>query len=325
MVLTRRQILSFAAASAVSPVIAGRASAASYPTRPVRVLVGFPPGGGADVLTRTMTEWLQSRLGQPFVVENRPGAATNLATEAVVRAPADGYTLLATTTSNLINGALFPDLKYDFIKDIAPIACISIQPLALVVTPTLPARALPELVAFAKANAGTLNIGHTGTGTVSHLAVEAFKQATGIDAVVVPYRGFAPMAPDLLAGRIHATIDNIASSIEHVRAGSLRALAVTTAARSDGLPGVPSVSELIPGYEAVAVAGFAAPKATDPLIIDKLNAEINGGLADPALKARLAKLGVTTVGGSPADFSKLIARETARWSAVIKTAGIKPE
>ena len=325
MVLTRRQILSFAAASAVSPVIAGRASAASYPTRPVRVLVGFPPGGGADVLTRTMTEWLQSRLGQPFVVENRPGAATNLATEAVVRAPADGYTLLATTTSNLINGALYPDLKYDFIKDIAPIACISIQPLALVVTPTLPARALPELVAFAKANAGTLNIGHTGTGTVSHLAVEAFKQATGIDAVVVPYRGFAPMAPDLLAGRIHATIDNIASSIEHVRAGSLRALAVTTAARSDGLPGVPSVSELIPGYEAVAVAGFAAPKATDPLIIDKLNAEINGGLADPALKARLAKLGVTTVGGSPADFSKLIARETARWSAVIKTAGIKPE
>jgi tripartite-type tricarboxylate transporter receptor subunit TctC len=325
MVLSRRQILSFAAASAASPLLARGASAASYPTQPVRVLVGFPAGGGADVLTRTMAEWLQSRLGQPFVVDNRPGAATNIATEAVVRAPADGYTLLATTTSNLINGALYPELKYDFIKDIAPIACISIQPLALVVTPTLTARTLPELVAFAKAKAGTLNIGHTGTGTVSHLAIEAFKQATGVDAVVVPYRGFAPMAPDLLAGRIHATIDNIASSIEHIRSGTLRALAVTTAARSDALPGVPSVSELIPGYEAIAVAGFAAPKATGPLIIDKLNSEINSGLADPALKARLVKLGVTTVGGSPADFAKLIARETARWSMVIKTAGIKPE
>lgn len=325
MVLTRREILWFTVASAVSPLLAGRATAAPYPTRPVRVLVGFPAGGGADVLTRTMTEWLQSRLGQPFVVENRPGAATNLATEAVVRAPADGYTLLATTTSNLINGALYPDLKYDFIKDIAPIACISIQPLALVVTPTLAVQTLSELIAFTKANGSTLNIGHTGTGTVSHLAVEAFKQATGIDAVVVPYRGFAPMAPDLLAGRIHATIDNIASSIEHVRAGSLRALAVTTAARTDALPGVPSVSELIPGYEAIAVAGLAAPKATDPLIVDKLNAEINGGLADPALKARLVKLGVSVVGGSPAEFAKLIARETARWSTVIRTAGIKPE
>jgi tripartite-type tricarboxylate transporter receptor subunit TctC len=272
-----------------------------------------------------MTDWLQARLGQPFVVENRPGAATNLATEAVVRAPADGYTLLATTTSNLINGALYPDLKYDFVKDIAPIACISIQPLALVVSSTIAARTVPELVAIAKANAGKVNIGHTGTGTVSHLAVEAFKQATGIDAVVVPYRGFAPMAPDLLAGRVHATIDNIASSIELVRSSSLRALAVTTAARSDVLPGVPSVSELIPGYEVIAVAGMAAPAGTDPVIVDKLNAEINGGLADPALKNRLVKLGVTTVGGSPADFSKLIARETARWSTVIRTASIKPE
>lgn len=325
MVLTRRQILSFAAACAVSPLLAPRASAASYPTRPVRVLVGFPPGGGADVLTRTVTEWLQSRLAQPFVVENRPGAATNLATEAVVRAPADGYTLLATTTSNLINGALYPDLKYDFIKDIAPIACISIQPLALVVTPTLAARTVPELVTHAKANAGTLNIGHTGTGTVSHLAVEAFKQATGINAVVVPYRGFAPMAPDLLAGRIHATIDNIASSIDHVRSGTLRALAVTTASRSDSLPGVPTVGEFITGYEASAVAGFGAPKGTDPLIIEKLNAEINNGLTDPALRARLVNLGVTIVGGPTADFAKLIERESARWSTVIRTAGIKPE
>ena len=325
MVLNRRQILSFAAATAASPLIAPSARGATYPSRPVRVLVGFPPGGGADVLTRTMTEWLQSRLGQPFVVENRPGAATNLATEAVVRAPADGYTLLATTTSNLINGALYPDLKYDFIKDIAPIACISTQPLALVVTPTLAARTLPEMIAFAKANAGTLNIGHTGTGTVSHLAVEAFKQATGINAVVVPYRGFSPMAPDLFAGRVHATIDNIASSIEHVRSGSLRALAVTSAARSDALPGVPSVSELIPGYEAIAVAGFGAPKATDPLIIEMLNSEINTGLADSTLKARLVKLGVTVVGGSAGDFARLIARETARWNTVIKTAGIKPD
>jgi len=325
MALNRRQILSLAAASALSPLLARNASAASYPTRPVRVVVGFPPGGGADVLTRTMTEWLQSQLGQPFVVENRPGAATNLATEAVVRAPADGYTLLATTTSNLINGSLYPDLKYDFIKEIAPIACISIQPLALVVTSTLPVRTLPELVAFAKANAGTLNIGHTGTGTVSHLAVEAFKQATGIDAVVVPYRGFAPMAPDLLAGRVHATIDNIASSIQHVRAGTLRALAVTTSTRSDALPDVPPVSDLIPGYEAIAVAGFGAPKRTDTIIIEKLNSEINRGLADQLIREKLIKLGVSVVGGSAANFERLIARETARWSNVIKTAGIKPE
>jgi len=325
MSLTRRQIFSVAAASAGSPFVARQASAGAYPTRPVRVLVGFPAGGGADLLTRIMTEWLQSRLGQPFVVENRPGAATNLATEAAVRAPADGYTLLATTTSNLINGALHPDLTYDFIRDIAPIACISVQPLALVVTSTLAAGTVPELLAFAKANPGTLNIGHTGTGTVSHLAVEAFRQATGISAAVVPYRGFAPMAPDLLAGRVHATIDNIASAVEHVRSGALRALAVTTTARSDALPGIPSVSEFIAGYEAIAVAGFGAPSATDPLIIDTLNSAINSGLADPGLKARLVKSGVSIVGGSAADFAKLIVRETARWSTVIRTAGIKLE
>lgn len=323
MLMDRRQILSFATASVVSPFLAGRASAASYPTRPVRVLVGFPPGGGADVLTRTITEWLQARLGQPFIVENRPGAATNLATEAVVRAPADGYTLLATTTSNLINGALYPDLRYDFARDIAAIACISIQPLALTSNPALPVHSASEFVAYAKANPGTVNIAHTGTGTISNLAVEFFKQATGIDAVLVPYQGFAPMVPDLLAGRVHATIDNIASSIQHIRSGNLRALAVTTANRSDALPGVPTLSEFIPGYEALTVAGFGAPKGTDVVIIDQLNTAINVGLSDPVLRARLVNLGSTVVGGSPTDFAKLIERETTRWNKVVRTAGIK--
>jgi tripartite-type tricarboxylate transporter receptor subunit TctC len=288
------------------------------------VLVGFPPGGGADVLTRTITEWLQARLGQPFIVENRPGAATNLATEAVVRAPADGYALLATTTSNLINGALYPDLKYDFIADIAPIACISVQPLALVATQSIPAQTVPEFIAYAKANPGNIKVGHFGASTISHLAGEAFKIATGIDFVHVPYRGSAPMINDLLGGHIDAAFDIIPASIEHIRSGTLRALAVTTATRSDVLPKVATVGEFIPGYEAVTVAGLGAPKGTDVGIIEKLNTEINNGLADPVLRSRLVNLGATVVGGPPAEFAKLIARETERWSKVIRTAGIKP-
>lgn len=318
MSLNRRQMLSLSAFSAVVPLLPVHAVGASYPTRPVRVLVGFPSGGGADVLTRIVTEWLQARLGQPFVVENRPGASTNLATEAVVRSPADGYTLLATTTSNLINGALFDDLKYDFGRDIAPVAGVAVQPLVLEVKPDFPAKSVPEFIAYAKANPGKVNMGHFGTGTISHLAAEAFKQAAGIDFVHVPYAGSAPMITDLLGGHIQACFDILPASIGHVKSGALRALTVTTGARSKALPNTSAMGEFLSGYEAITVAGFGAPRGTPDDIVRKLNAEINAGLADPKISARLDDLGSTVLGGSPGDFAALIARETDRWNKVIR-------
>jgi tripartite-type tricarboxylate transporter receptor subunit TctC len=315
--------LSFACASAVLPLIPGLATAAGYPTRPVRMLVGFPAGGTADLLTRMVCDRLQNQIGQAFVVENRPGAATNLATEAVVRAPADGYTLLATTTSNLLNGALYEDMKYDFIRDIAPVAGIAMQPLALVAAPTLGAKTVAELAASAKANPGSLSIGNFGNGTISHLAAEAFKQATDIEFLNVAYRGSTQMLTDLLGGRIHAAFDNLPASVEHIRSGALRALAVTSATRSKALPDVPAMAEFVTGYEAVTIAGVGAPRGTPGDIIDTLNAEINAGLADAKLSTRLGDLGSTALGGSAAAFAKLIARETERWSRVIRTSGIK--
>lgn len=323
MSLNRRQILSFACASAVLPLFPGRVGAASYPARPVRMLVGFPAGGTADILTRMVCDRLQDRLGQAFVVENRAGAATNLATEAVVRAPADGYTLLATTTSNLLNGALFEDMKYDFVRDITPVAGIAMQPLALVAAPSLGANSVAEFVARAKANPGSLSVGNFGTGTISHLAAEAFKQATGVDFLNVAYRGSAQMLTDLLGGRIQAAFDNIPASMEHMRSGALQALAVTSAKRSKALPDVPPVADSIAGYEAVTIAGVGAPRGTPDDIVGRLNAEINAGLAEAKLSARLDDLGSTALGGSPADFAKLIARETERWSRVIRTSGIR--
>ena len=323
MTVDRRQVLSLAAASAISPLVTGRAWAASYPTRPVRVLIGFPAGGGADILTRIISEWLQARLGQPFIVENRPGAGTNLATEVVVHSPADGYTLLATTTSNLFNGALYDDLRYDFVRDIAPVASLTIQPLVLEVNPAIPAKSVPEFIAYAKANPGKINVGHFGTGTISHLAGEAFKRATGIDVVSVPFRGSPAMLTDLLGGHIDAAFDNIPASIEHIKNGRLRALAVTTATRSEALPNVPSVGEFIPGYEAITVAGIGAPKDTPAAIIEQLNKEINAGLAEPTISARLAGLGAMVRSGSPAEFATLIARETERWEKVIRSSGVK--
>jgi tripartite-type tricarboxylate transporter receptor subunit TctC len=322
MIIDRRQILSLAAVSAISPVVAERAWASSYPTKPVRVIVGFPAGGFADVLPRMVGEWLQVRLGQPFIIENRPGAGTNLATEAVVRAPADGYTLLATTTSNLLNGALY-DLKYDFVRDIAPVASLTVTPLVLKVIPAIPAKSVPEFIAYAKANPGKISMGHFGTGTVSHLAGEAFKLATGIDFVNVSYRGSAPMLTDLLGGHILAAVDTIPASIEHIRSGRLRALAVTTAARSEVLPSVPTIEEFIPGYEVIGVAGIGAPKGTPADIVEKLNKEINAALADSKLRARLSELGAIVRVGSPAEFEKLIARETERWGKVIRSSGVK--
>lgn len=323
MSMNRRQILSFACASAVLPLFPGRACAAGYPARPVRMLVGFPAGGTADILTRMVCDRLQDRLGQAFVVENRPGAATNLATEAVVRAPADGYTLLATTTSNLLNGALYEDMKYDFIRDIAPVAGIAMQPLVLVAAPTLAAKSVAELVAYGKANPGSLSIGNFGTGTISHLAAEAFKQATGIEFLSIAYRGSTQMLTDLLGGRIQAAFDNIPASMEHIRSGALRALAVTSVTRSKVLPDVPAMADFVTGYEAITIAGVGAPRGTPGDIIDKLNAEINAGLAEAKLGNRLDDLGSTVLGGSAAEFAKLIARETERWSGVIRTSGIK--
>jgi tripartite-type tricarboxylate transporter receptor subunit TctC len=323
MLLHRRRFLIFAAAA--SPLLVNRANAAPYPTRPVRLLVGFPAGGTADLLTRIIGEWLQDRLGQPFVIENRPGAATNLATQAVVDAPADGYTLLATTTSNLLNGALYEDMRYDFVRDIAPVAGLTQQPLVFLVTPALPARTVPEFLAYAKANAGKINMGHFGTGTISHLAAEAFKQATGLEFVSVPYRGSAPMIVDLLAGRIHAAFDNIPVSLGHIRSGALRPLAVTSATPSKALADVPTMSDFVPGYEAITVAGIGAPRGTPAEIVETLNREINAALADSRVSARLEEMGSTILGGSSTDFARLIARETDRWAKAIRSSGIKPQ
>lgn len=322
MLFSRRSALSVISCS-TAVALCNHARAETYPARPVKVLVGFPAGGGADTLTRSITDWLQARLGQPFVIENRPGAGTNLATEAVVRSPADGYTLLATTTSNLLNGALYDNLTYDFARDIAPVASLSTQPLVLCVAPTLPVHSLPELIAYAKAHPRAVNAGNTGTGTVSHLAAEALRLATGLVFTDVPYRGSSPMLTDLLAGHIHMAFDIIPGSIQHIRSGGLRALAVTSAERSNTLPDVPAVAEFVSDYDVFAVAGIAAPRGTPVDRIEKLNHEINQGLNDPKLRARLIDLGVTVKTGSPADFAALITRETTKWTNVIRSSGVK--
>lgn len=317
----RRRLLSLALTAALAPCAGARADA--YPSRPVRVMVGFPAGGGADILARLVADWLQARLGQPFLVENRPGASTNLATEAVVRAAPDGYTLLKTTTSNLLNGALYEGLGYDFVRDVAPVAGISMQPLVLAVVPDLPAGSVPELIAHARAHPGRLNLANTGTGTISHLAGELFRQEAGIDVVQVPYRGAAPLAPDLMGGRVQATFDNLAGWIGHIRAGRVRALAVTSPRRSDALPEVPTVGEFLAGYQAFAIAGLGAPRGTPGPVIAALNAAIQAGLADPGLAARLAGLGAMPLPGSPEDFGGLIARETEKWAGVIRSLGLR--
>lgn len=324
MTATRRHALSLAA-TALAATLPLPGLAAAYPARPVRILVGFPPGGGADILARLAAEWLQARLGQPFVVENRPGAGTNLATEAVIRAPADGHTLLKTTTSNLLNGALYPELGYDFTRDIAPVAGLSTQPLVLVVAPDLPVESVPALIAHAKARPGAISLANTGTGTISHLAGEAFRQQAGLDLVAVPYRGGAAIAPDLLGGRVQAAFDNLPGWIEPIRAGRARALAVTTATRATALPEVPPMADSLPGYAAFALAGIGAPRGTPMEVVAALNAAINAGLTDPAMQARLAALGATPLPGTPEAFAALIARETARWSTVIRTLGLRME
>ena len=325
MRLPRRQFLQFAGAAVAAPALSPAAWSQTYPSRPVRMIVGFPAGGTTDIVARMVAQWLTERLGQPFVVENRPGANTNLATEAVVRAPADGHTILLLTMSNVINVTLYDKLSYDLVRDIAPVASVMRTPLVLEVIPAVPANTVPEFIAYAKANAGKITMASFGNGSLSHLSGEMFKMMTGIDMVHVPYRGSAPMLTDLLAGQVHMAFDNMPASIGHIRAGKLRPLAVTTAARSPALPDIPSVGEFLPGYEVSALVGFGVPRNTPAEIVDKLNKEINLGLADPRISTRVTDLGGTVVAGSPADYAKNLADEIEKWAKVIKFSGVKPD
>jgi tripartite-type tricarboxylate transporter receptor subunit TctC len=323
--LPRQNFLHLAAGAAALPAVSHIAWAQEYPTKPVRIIVGFAPGGGADIAARLIGQWLSERLGQSFVIENRPGAGSNIATEAVVRAPSDGYTLLLVSAPAAINATLYEKLSFNFIRDIAPVASISHVPHVMVVHPSFPAKTVPEFIAYAKANAGKINMASAGNGSTPHVAGELFKMMTGVNLIHVPYRSAGPALVDLISGQVQVMFDNMASSIEHIRAGKLRPLAVTTTMRSETLPDVPTVSEFVPGYEVSNWFGVGAPKATPAEILDRLNKEINSGLADPKIKARLADLGGIPLVGSPADFGKFIAEETEKWGKVIKSAGIKPE
>jgi len=318
----RRQFLHLAAAAAALPAVSRIAWAQTYPSRPVRIIVGFAPAGGTDIVARLIGQWLSERLGQPFIIENRPGAGTNIGTDAVVRAPADGYTLLLCGTPNATNAALYDKLNFDFTHDIAPVASIVRVPYVMEVHPSVPAKSLPEFIAYAKANPRKLNIASPGNGTGSHLAGELFKMMAGVDLFHVPYRG-AQVFPALLAGDAHVYFGPLLSSIEYVRTGKLRALAVTTATRSPILPDVPVLSETLPGYEASNWFGLCAPKATPAEIVDKLNKEINASLAEPKIKARFADLGAAVLALSPADFGRLIAEEIEKWGKVVKFSGAK--
>jgi tripartite-type tricarboxylate transporter receptor subunit TctC len=323
---SRRQLLHLAAGAAVLPAWSGFASAQNYPSRPVRIIVGFAAGGPNDILARLIGQWLTERLGQPFVIENRPGAGSNIATEAVVHAAPDGYALLLVGTPNAINATLYDNLNFNFIRDIAPIAGLIRGALVMLVHPSVPARTLSELIDYAKANPGKLSYGSGGVGGITHIAAELFKQEAGLDIVHVPYRGVAPALSDLLGGQVQVIFTNVAPSIGYVKSDKLRALAITTAARSEALPDIPTVGEFVPGYEASSVFGLGAPRNTHTDIIDKLSKEINGALADSEFKARLAHLlDGSALGGSPADFGKLITEETEKWRKVIWLANIKPE
>jgi tripartite-type tricarboxylate transporter receptor subunit TctC len=325
MKLPRRQFLHLAAGAAALPAVSHIAWAQTYPTRPVRVIVPFAPAGTTDIAARLMGQWLSEHLGQQFVIENRPGASTTIGTEVVVRAPADGYTLLLATPSSAINATLFEKLSYNFLRDIVPIAGIFRVPNVMVVHPSVPAKTVPEFIAYAKANPGKINVESTGAGTSNHLAGELFKLMTGVDMVHIQYRGSGPALIDLLAGQVQVGFDTMPGLIEYIRAGRLRALAVCTATRSHALPDVPTVSEFVPGYESSGYFGFGAPARTPAGIIDKLNKEINAGLADPKVKTQLVDLGGIILGGSSADFRTLITEETEKWGKVIRAANIKPQ
>ena len=321
----RRQFLHLAAGVAVLPAMSRFARAQTYPTRPVRLIIGYPPGGSADMTARLMGQWLSERLGQTFVIESRPGAATNIATEAVVHAPPDGYTLLLVAPANAINVTLYEKLNYNFLHDIAPVAGLIRFPNVMEVNPSVPAKTVPEFIAYAKANPGKLNMASSGNGSTIHVSGELFKMMTGISMIHVPYRGGAPALTDMISGQVQVMFDNVPTSIEFIRAGKLRPLAVTTAQRSEVLPDLPTVADFVPGYEASAWYGVGAPKGTPAEIIDKLNSEINAILANPKTKSRFVELGASSIGGSPADFGRLVVEETDKWGKVVRFSGAKPD
>jgi tripartite-type tricarboxylate transporter receptor subunit TctC len=322
MNLPRRHFLRLAAGAAALPVLSGIGSAQAYPARPVRIMVGFAPGGSTDIAARVIGQWLSERLGQTFVIENRPGAGANIAAEAVVRAAPDGYTLLLISSSDTINATLYPKLGFNFIRDIAPVASLTRQPQVLLTNPSFPAKTFGELIAYAKANPGKVNIASAGNGAISHLSGELLKMMTGVELVHVPYRGAGPALTDLLAGHVQLSFAGMAGSIEYLRTGKLRGLAVTTNTRAEALPDIPAVAEFVPGYEAVSLFGIGAPKNTPAEIVGKLNSEINTALADPKIAQRVADLGGSVLAGSPAAFGKLIASETEKWGKVVRTANI---
>jgi tripartite-type tricarboxylate transporter receptor subunit TctC len=323
MKFPRRRFLQLAAGVAALPVLSRLARAQTWPARPVRVIIGYTPGGSADLTARLMGQWLSERLGQPFVIENRPGGGTNIATEAVVRAPPDGYTLLLAAPANAINASLYDKLNFNFLRDTEPVAGIIRFPNVVVVNPQVPVKSIPELIAYAKANPGKLNMASSGNGSTIHMSGELFKMLTGTDMVHVPYRGGAPALTDMISGQVQVMFDNIPTCAEHVKSGKLRGLAVTSTTRSEVLPDLPVLADFLPGYEASAWYGFVAPKNTPPEVIATLNKATNAVLADPAAKTRFAELGAILLPGSAADFGKLLADETDKWGKVVKFSGAK--
>jgi tripartite-type tricarboxylate transporter receptor subunit TctC len=325
MKFPRRTVLHLAASAAALPAISRIAGAQTYPSRPVRLIVGFGAGTAADIIARMIGQWLSERLGQPFIVENRPGAGSNIGAQAVVRAPADGYTLLLVTTTNAINSTLYTNLDFNLTRDIAPVAGLILVPNVMVVNPSVPARTVPEFIAYAKANPDKINMASTGTGTVPHVSGELFKMMAGADMVHVQYRGAPPALTDLLGGQVQVYFASTTVSIEHIRTGKLRALAVTTAKRSEALPDIPTVSDFLPGYESSLWFGLGAPRNTPPEIIERLNKAINAGLAHPKIKALVADMGGAVLAGSPAEFEKLVADETEKWAKVVRYSGAKAD
>jgi tripartite-type tricarboxylate transporter receptor subunit TctC len=323
--MQRRSFLRLAAGATAFPVLPRLARADTYPSRPVHILCGFAPGGAADTIARLTAEWLSRRLGQQFIVENRPGAGTNVATEAAVQSAPDGYTLLFVTGSNAINATLYQNLNFNFLRDMAPVSGVIRLPNVMVVNPQVPAKTVPEFIAYAKANPGKINMASGGIGSTVHVAGELFKLMAGVNLIHVPYRGDAPALVDLIGGQVQVMFDLINASLGFIQAGKLRALAVTSAARSPALPDIPAIGEFLPGYEATSFEGIAAPKGTPAEIVDKLNKEINAGFTDAGFQARLTDLGGEGLPGTPAEFTKLVAAETEKWGEVVKFANLKAE
>jgi tripartite-type tricarboxylate transporter receptor subunit TctC len=325
MKLQRRQFLSLAAGAAALPALPHIARAQAYPAKPVRFIIGYTYGGSADITARLIGQWLSDRLGQPFIIESRPGAGTNIATEAAIRSAPDGYTIFLAAPANAINATLYEKLNFNFLRDIVPVAGLVRFPNVMEVNPSVPVKTVPEFIAYAKANPGKINMASSGNGSTIHMSGELFKMMTGINMVHIPYRGGAPALTDLLGGQVQVMFDNLPTSLEHIRTGALRPLGVTAATRLELLPGVPAVAEFLPGYESSAWYGIAVPKGTPAEIVDLLNRTINAGLAAPTLKSRFTDLSAVVVPGSPADFGKLLAEETEKWGKVVKFAGIKAD